>query len=281
MTLALLLAGCGPEPGTVEAARERAEEILDDHEDPDLAVVRVGIDDPERWAAVWGSASWGGVDLDLWLGPCAVPPGTRIEADLVVAPGAYPWNVVRQEGDLPDNCVWERLPRLPLDEPSARGQSDLYHLRWMAPPREITTVGSASQAAGRRTAERALVPPYVRWARFADGIDRESLRFEHGTVRYRGETDGALDRVDVSGVVPLLACPGPAPDLVRVAILFASGEVVEVRTEPHSECVESKIGEAQPKLARMSLGEGWKIRDMDDALLVLDVPGGGAAGGAP
>jgi hypothetical protein len=164
---------------------------------------------------------------------------------------------------------------MPLDEPSARGQADLYRVRWVAPPREATAVGTSSQSAGRALPERALVPPYVRWARFSSGIDRSSLRFEHGIVRYRGATDGALDRVDVTDIVPLLACPGATPDLVRVAILFETNEVVEVRTEPRSECVEEKVAAATPRLVRMSLGEGWKIQDMDGALLVLDVPGGG------
>lgn len=279
--LLLVLGGCGPGQGTLEAAQEAADDALSAHDDPSLAIVRVSVDDPERITMVWGVPTWGAIDLDQWLAECSVPPGVEVSADLEVAPGQYPWEFRQQLAEgLPDGCVWERLSRLPLDEPSERGRADLYRIRWQAPPREPPKGddprGTESHSPGRAHVEPALVPPYLRWADAPSRIDLATVRMEHGLVRYRGHADGNVQRIDVSAAVPLLECRASSPQLVRTLLVVHSGTLEEVVTEPRDECVERRAHESEDALMDLRLAGPEELGGYSGALLVLDVPGGGA-----
>lgn len=279
--LVLVLAACGPDRGTIEAAQDAAEDALATHDEPELAIVRVSVDNPERTTMVWGVPTWGAIDLDQWLAECRVPPGVEVLADLEVAPGQYPWELRKQAAEgLPDGCVWERLSRLPLDEPSERGRSDLYRIKWKAPPRDPPRGddprGTESHSPGRAHVEPALVPPYLRWADAPSRIQRDTVRMEHGLVRYRGHADGNAQRIDVSAVVPLLECRGSSAQVVRTLLVLRAGELERVETEPKDECVERRAVEAEDDLMDLRVGGREELGAYAVALLVLDVPGGGS-----
>ncbi|MDP2311481.1 MAG: hypothetical protein Q8P41_01135 [Pseudomonadota bacterium] len=276
MFLVLLMA-CDSDDA-VGVARKRARAFLDDHP-RGTAIVQVGVGagasgEPPALVGQVG-ARWSDTDLEAWLAPCGQAAELRLDAELVVEPGASPWEV---DGEGLHPCLAERLAAFPFEEPSQRGARDLVRVRWR--PGEITEPVALVEGPGEddEAPPHGLwseAPPYWRvatagaphWERLLHREGRLLLRPTHDTHVVEGPLE------DADAWARQLTCPAETLGLVRVVLAFTDGALDARKTVPESECVEERIAESKRWMRDRPLG-ATVLRDARHALVVLDVPVG-------
>lgn len=275
--LPLLLSACGGGPIDLGEADALAAEAFAARPSPHHAF-RISLDHPDRFEHTWGTPVVAERDLRAWLADCPTPPGSVVDARLVIEAGGFPWDTeVDGLDDEADACVASRLAQLPFEEPIHAGAVDVAVLRWTvgAP---VGAWGSLRRSGPGSRRPPVVLPPGPAYVTVDGDIPLGSVHVGEGRVRFRVEGDG--HRTGDFGSAEVLArrvsCAGEGGvDLTRLVILARGGELRLVATDPEVDCVEAAVHEHADEILALPVGEGPtapRLGDAPAALVRLDVP---------
>ncbi|MES2641282.1 MAG: hypothetical protein V4850_17460 [Myxococcota bacterium] len=264
--------------GDVKAAHARAEAFLNANP-RGTAIVQVGVGGDTLTGVV--GTRWNGEDLAAWLASCGAAVEGAADAELVLEPGAWPWDV---DGEGLNPCLRERLGTFPFEEPSRRSERAVVRVRWR--PAEVAEPTELAEGSGGPDVI-TLAPPYWRvslgeeepWGAGPAGLPSRLIIRPACT---RDFVEGALEEAETwarqltctpGNTTPGDATPSGELHLVRTLLMFPDGRLDEVVTVPETPCIEARAWENQKWMSLQHVG-GLALRDTRATMIVLDVPVG-------